>query len=77
MLGTVIVCYLIISFTVFSFWLGIFWGDSTTSKTDWLSWIALLVAPLFWPLILPLSNLELATKLSTTTSGINQRKEII
>lgn len=71
MLGTIIICYLLVSLTIFGIWLVTFWSDGTTSKTDGLSWIALLVAPLFWPIVLPLSNFELATKVSQAISDWN------
>ncbi len=73
MLILVLVGYLIIYLAVVGYWLVAFWEDTTTSKTDWISWLAVLVAPLFWPIILPLSNLELATRVSGTISEVAKR----
>nr|RNJ70164.1 MAG: hypothetical protein EDM05_05610 [Leptolyngbya sp. IPPAS B-1204] len=30
-----------------------FWKDTSTPKTDRLSWMVLMIATLFWPLVLP------------------------
>lgn len=68
MLENALVCYLIIALAVFSVWLEAFWSDATTAKTDCISWVALMLAPLFWPIVLPMSNFELVTKLSSTVS---------
>lgn len=38
---------------VFGFSLHAFLKDTTTSKSDRLSWIVLIIATAFWPLILP------------------------
>lgn len=72
MLGTVIICYFLVSLSIFGIWLITFLNDATTSKTDSLSWVALLVAPLFWPIVLPLSNFELANKMGQILSDLNQ-----
>ncbi|MGE5657748.1 MAG: hypothetical protein ACM37W_14170 [Actinomycetota bacterium] len=58
----VIIAYLIISLIVFSVWFTKFLSDTTTPKDDRISWIALIVGPLLWPIVLPLSILELMNK---------------
>ena len=45
---------------VFIYWLLLFYMDKSTSKFDLLSWGILLVAPLFWPIVLPLCSWELS-----------------
>jgi hypothetical protein len=57
--------YLTISVTVFCYWLGVFIADRSTPKTHVASWLILLIAPLFWPIVLPLSIIELVTKSSS------------
>ncbi len=52
--------YWIIYLMVFIYWFLLFYLDSNTSKIDLLSWTILLVAPLLWPIILPLSSWELS-----------------
>lgn len=47
---------------VFIYWFQLFYIDYTTSKLDLLSWSVLLIAPLFWPIILPISSWELSRK---------------
>ncbi|HLO52532.1 MAG TPA: hypothetical protein VK211_29300 [Kamptonema sp.] len=59
-----IFAYLIIALVVFCIWFKKFWGDATTPKDDRISWIALAIGPLFWPIVLPLSILELTRKKS-------------
>ena len=62
MLATIIHWYWIIALMVFFKWLMNFNLDRTTSKLDLTSWIVILIGPLFWPIILPLSNWELSHK---------------
>ncbi len=52
--------YWTIYLMVFIYWFLLFYLDSNTSKIDLLSWTILLVAPLLWPIILPLSSWELS-----------------
>lgn len=66
MLQNALVCYLTIALAVFKVWLEAFWSDATTPKTNCISWATLMLAPLLWPIVLPLSNFELATKMSST-----------
>ena len=54
--------YCTIALMVFCFWLMIFIQDSSTPKNHRLSWLVLLIAPLFWPLVLPISSWELTVK---------------
>lgn len=54
--------YLSIALMVFIYWFMIFYLDKTTSKFDVLSWTILLIAPLFWPIVLPISGWELSRK---------------
>lgn len=54
--------YFVIASIVFCFWFTKFWGDTTTPKDDRISWAALIIGPLLWPIVLPLSIKELATK---------------
>lgn len=41
------------AFLVFSLSLRSFFKDSSTAKTDLSSWLVLITATLFWPLVLP------------------------
>lgn len=54
--------YLSVSATVSCYWLYLFLTDKSTPKNHLPSWLIILVAPLFWPLVLPASVIELATK---------------
>ncbi|MEO1672884.1 MAG: hypothetical protein AAFR77_19260 [Cyanobacteria bacterium J06631_2] len=54
--------YGIVSMLVFGYWLLLFYTDDSTSKFDLTSWFILLVAPFFWPIILPISSWELSRK---------------
>ena len=47
---------------VFCIWFCLFMADKTTPKNHLVSWIVLLIAPLFWPIVLPLSIRELILK---------------
>ena len=55
-------CYFAIASAVFCVWFGLFMLDETTPKNHFLSWIVLLIAPLFWPIVIPLSISELIAK---------------
>ncbi|MBR8826999.1 MAG: hypothetical protein DSM107014_03675 [Gomphosphaeria aponina SAG 52.96 = DSM 107014] len=61
-MALIICSYFTIALGVVCVWLRYFILDETTPKTDISSWIFLLVLPLFWPLVLPMCILELATK---------------
>lgn len=56
----IVTWYWTIYLMVFIYWFLLFYLDSNTSKIHLLSWIILLVAPLLWPIILPLSSWELS-----------------
>ena len=58
----IIAWYWTIALMVFVYWLIIFSQDQSTSKKDLVSWAFLLFAPLFWPLVLPISSWELSRK---------------
>ena len=62
MLATIVNWYWTIALMVFFKWLMNFNLDRTTSKLDLTSWIVILIGPLFWPIILPLSSWELSQK---------------
>lgn len=47
------VLYITGAVVVFGLSLHAFLKDISTSKTDRLSWIVLLIATVFWPLVLP------------------------
>ncbi len=58
----VVTWYWTIVFMVFIYWLMLFSQDHSTPKNDAISWGVLLIAPLFWPIVLPISSLELSHK---------------
>ena len=62
MIDNLFFCYGVIALILFCFWLSLFFMDKTTPKTDKTSWLVLLIAPLFWPLVLPIAIWELMRK---------------
>ncbi len=52
--------YLTIASAVFVYFLGFFIADTSTPKNHLDSWLVLLIAPLFWPIVVPMSILELS-----------------
>jgi hypothetical protein len=58
----IVIGYFVIALIVFLVWLKFFFSDTSTSKKDLKSWIVLLTGPLIWPIVLPLSYLQLAYK---------------
>jgi hypothetical protein len=54
--------YLFIASIVFAIWFTIFWNDAGTPKNDLISWVALVFGPLLWPIVLPISLLQLWSK---------------
>ncbi len=58
----IVTWYWTIYLLVFTYWFLLFYLDESTSKLDLLSWGVLLVAPLFWPIVLPLCSWELSRK---------------
>ncbi|HHP7230022.1 MAG TPA: hypothetical protein ACFCUY_04085 [Xenococcaceae cyanobacterium] len=63
MYQNIIYGYIIISLICFLLWLWLFTQDKTTPNNHLLSWIILLFAPWFWPIVLPISLWELINKL--------------
>lgn len=63
--------YLTVSVTVFLYWLGLFIADKSTPKTHLASWLILLIAPLFWPIVVPISIIELVTKSSSDEKQVS------
>ena len=55
-------CYLTMATVVFVVWFCLFLLDETTPKNHFISWLVLLIAPLFWPIVVPLSIKELIVK---------------
>ena len=47
---------------VFTYWLMMFYQDDTTPNNDFISWAFLLITPLLWPIVLPVSSWELSRK---------------
>ena len=62
MFNNFVCVYGLIALLLFGFWLSLFLLDSTTPKTDKTSWLVLFIAPLFWPIVLPLAIRELIQK---------------
>ncbi|AFZ34164.1 hypothetical protein Sta7437_0563 [Stanieria cyanosphaera PCC 7437] len=62
MLNNILVWYLAIALIVFGVWFGLFLKDNSTPNNHLLSWVVLLIAPFFWPIILPISVIELLGK---------------
>ena len=56
----IVTWYWTIYLLVFTYWFLLFYLDESTSKLDLLSWGVLLIAPLFWPIVLPLCSWELS-----------------
>ncbi|MGL5064559.1 MAG: hypothetical protein ACRC62_31605 [Microcoleus sp.] len=54
--------YFFIASIVFAVWFTVFWNDTGTPKNDLISWISLALGPLLWPIVLPLSLLQLSTR---------------
>ncbi len=62
MLSYFITGYTIIALAVGLFLLKMFIQDYTVSITDRTSWVVLICAALFWPIVLPISVREKMTK---------------
>lgn len=62
MIDNLIGFYLISTVTTFSYWLIIFWNDSSTPKNHLISWQILITASLLWPISVPMSILEKIAK---------------
>ena len=63
--------YLTVSATVCFYWLTLFMADKSTPKSDFASWMIILIAPLFWPIVLPASAIELITKSATQERSLS------
>ena len=59
--------YLTVSATVFCYWFILFLTDRSTPNNHLASWLILIIAPLLWPVVLPISIVELITKPSIKT----------
>lgn len=62
MLNNIFYGYFTITLVVFGIWFSLFLLDKTTPKDHFVSWVILLVAPWFWPIVLPVSIRELFVK---------------
>ncbi|MEC4987757.1 MAG: hypothetical protein SAJ37_03325 [Oscillatoria sp. PMC 1068.18] len=67
MFESAVTFYFMVAIAVSSICLVAFFQDTTTPKTDLISWIAIFVATLFWLLIVPISCWELFNKKSFDT----------
>ena len=65
----IMISYFSIALIVFIVWFKSFWNDTATSKNDLISWIALVICPLVWPVVLPLSILQIARKKSVVQTA--------
>ncbi|MEG4571423.1 hypothetical protein QUA56_01655 [Microcoleus sp. N3A4] len=70
----IIISYFSIALIVFLVWFKSFWNDKATSKKDLISWIALVLGPLFWPVVLPLSLLQITSKKSAVQAAQSEQK---
>lgn len=69
----IVIGYFSIALIVFFVWFTNFWNDTATSKKDLISWIALVIGPLIWPVVLPLSILQLTTKKSVVQAAKSEQ----
>lgn len=65
----IIIGYFLIASIVFLVWFKRFLDDTATSKKDPISWIALAIGPLVWPVVLPLSILQITSKKSVAAAA--------
>jgi polyferredoxin len=70
----IVIGYFSISLIVFVVWFIVFWKDTSTSKKDLLSWVALLLGPLVWPVVLPLSFLQIISRKSVVQATKSEQK---
>ena len=54
--------YWTICLMVFVYWLLLFLEDESTPNNHLVSWVFLIIAPLLWPVVLPISSWELSRK---------------
>ena len=57
----IMMSYFSIALIVFLVWFKSFWNDTATAKNDLISWIALVIGPLVWPVVLPVSILQITS----------------
>ncbi|WP_333153320.1 hypothetical protein [Microcoleus sp. B9-D4] len=65
----IMISYFSISLIVFIVWFKSFLNDTATSKKDVISWIALIIGPLVWPVVLPLSLVQMTSKKSVVKTA--------
>lgn len=65
----IMISYFSIALIVFLVWFKFFWNDTATSKNDLISWIALVIGPLVWPVVLPLSIWQITSKKSVVQTA--------
>ena len=58
----IVIWYWTIYCMVLIYWLMLFYLDESTLNNDLISWSFLLITPLFWPIVLPISSWELSQK---------------
>lgn len=58
----IIIGYFLIALIVFLVWFQRFWSDTSTSKKDVISWVALIFGPLFWPVVVPFSLFQINSR---------------
>ncbi len=68
-----IIGYFSIALIVFLVWFKRFWNDTATSKKDLISWIALVIGPLVWPVVLPLSLLQITSRKSVVQAAKSEQ----
>ncbi len=68
-----IIGYFSIALIVFLVWFKRFWNDTATSKKDLISWIALVIGPLVWPIVLPLSFLQITSRKSVVQAAKSEQ----
>ena len=70
----IIIGYFSIALIVFFVWFKSFWKDTATSKKDLISWIALVIGPLVWPVVLPLSLFQMVSKRSVVQAAKSDQR---
>lgn len=50
---------------IFVYWWMLFYQDKSTPNNHLVSWAFLIIAPLLWPIVLPISSWELSRKALT------------
>ena len=62
MFSNIAIWYWTIYCMVLVYWLMLFYQDESTLNNDLISWSFLLITPLLWPIVLPISSWELSRK---------------